>query len=108
MTHKSFTVIISFTKRVKAVIKVKTDRYGLECVENKFLKLPNVQKYEVVKRTEDGFVASVEMDDGYEFLLNACVVNQVFPSTVMYQSVLPQYVSRMKWGILIMQEIAGL
>ena len=26
----------------------------------------------------------------------------------MYQSVLPQYVSRMKWGILIMQEIAGL
>lgn len=83
MTHKSFTVIISFTKRVKAVIKVKTDRYGLECVENKFLKLPNVQKYEVVKRTEDGFVASVEMDDGYEFLLNACVVNQVFPSTVM-------------------------
>ena len=65
------------------MIKVKTDRYGLECVENKFLKLPNVQKYEVVKRTEDGFVASVEMDDGYEFLLNACVVNQVFPSTVM-------------------------
>ena len=48
LTHKSFTVIISFTKRVKAVIKVKTDRYGLECVENKFLKLPNVQKYEVV------------------------------------------------------------
>ena len=53
---------------MKAVIKVKTDRYGLECVENKFLKLPNVQKYEVVKRTEDGFVASVEMDEGYEFL----------------------------------------
>lgn len=83
MTCKSFTDIISFTNIVKAVIRVKIDRCGLECVENKFLKLPNIQKYEVVKRTEDGFIASVEMDDGYEFLLNACVVNQVFPSTVM-------------------------
>ena len=65
------------------VIIVKDDRFGLECVENKFLKLPNVQKYEVVKRTKDGFIASVEMDDGYEFLLNIFVVNQVFPSTVI-------------------------
>lgn len=83
MTHNSFTVIISFTNGVKGVIKVKIDRYGLECVENKFLKLPNVQKYELVKRTKDGFLAAVEMDDGYEFLINACVVNQLFPSTVM-------------------------
>ena len=55
---------------MKAVIWVKLDRIGLECVENKFLKLPNIQKYEVVQRTEDGFIASVEMDDGYEFQIN--------------------------------------
>ncbi|RGT07962.1 hypothetical protein DW753_13480 [Agathobacter rectalis] len=30
---------------------MKIERYGLECVENKFLKLPNVQKYELLKRT---------------------------------------------------------
>lgn len=62
---------------------MKLDRIGLECVENKFLKLPNIQKYEVVHRTEDGFTASVEMDDGYEFNINACFRNRVFPSTVM-------------------------
>lgn len=33
------------------VIIVKIERYGLECDENKFLKLPNVQKYELLKRT---------------------------------------------------------
>lgn len=33
------------------VIIVKIERYGLECVENKFLRLPNVQKYELLKRT---------------------------------------------------------
>ena len=48
---------------------MKLDRIGLECVENKFLKLPNIQKYEVVHRTEDGFIASVEMDDGYEDII---------------------------------------
>lgn len=62
---------------------MKPDRSGLECVESKFLKLPNIQKYEVVQRTENGFIASVEMDDGYEFLINACILKQVFPSTVM-------------------------
>ena len=62
---------------------MKLDRIGLECVENKFLKLPNIQKYEVVSRTEDGFIASVEMDDGYEFQINACFLNRVFPSTVI-------------------------
>lgn len=36
---------------MKVVIIVKIERYGLECVENKFLKLPNVQKYELLKRT---------------------------------------------------------
>ena len=62
---------------------MKLDRIGLECVENKFLKLPNIQKYEVVSRTEEGFIASVEMDDGYEFQINACFLNRVFPSTIM-------------------------
>ena len=62
---------------------MKLDRAGLECVENKFLKLPNIEKYEVVRRTEDGFIASVEMDDGYEFHINACFLNRVFPSTIM-------------------------
>ena len=62
---------------------MKLDRIGLECVEKKFLKLPNIQKYEVVHRTEDGFIASVEMDDGYEFNINACFLNRVFPSTIM-------------------------
>lgn len=62
---------------------MKLDRIGLECVENKFLKLPNIQKYEVVSRTEDGFIASVEMDDGYEFQINAYFLDRVFPSTVI-------------------------
>lgn len=62
---------------------MKLDRIGLECVEKKFLKLPNIQKYEVVHRTEDGFIASVEMDDGYEFNINAYFLNRVFPSTIM-------------------------
>lgn len=69
---------------MKAVIIVKVNsRKEMECVENKFLKLPNIQKYEVDRRTEDGFVASVEMDDGYVFKLYAYSIQQAFPSTVM-------------------------
>ena len=62
---------------------MKLGRMELECVENKFLKLPNIQKYEIVSRTEDGFIASVEMDDGYEFQINAYFLNRVFPSTII-------------------------
>ena len=62
---------------------MKFNRIGLECVENKFLRLPNIQKYEVVHRTEDGFIASVEMDDGYEFSINVFLLNRVYPSTIM-------------------------
>lgn len=62
---------------------VKLTRRAIECVENKFLKLPNVQKYEITKKTESGFLAFVEMEDGYEFIINAVVITQVFPSTVM-------------------------
>ena len=105
---------------------MKLDRVGLACVENKFLKLPNIQKYEVVSRTEDGFIASVEMDDGYEFQIYASFLNRVFPSTVIkliekqnksqkvnillhiFQKELHKYVKIMEWGILTMQETVGL
>lgn len=81
---ETFIDIINFTKKMKVVIRVKTEaRKGMECVENKFLKLPNIQKYEVDRRTEDGFIASVEMDDGFVFKIYAYSLQQVFPSTVM-------------------------
>ena len=83
MTKQDFIDIIGFTTVVKGAISVKLDRAGLECVENKFLKLPNIQKYEVVYRTENGFIASIEMDDGYEFNINASFLNRVFPSTIL-------------------------
>lgn len=59
------------------------DRKGMECVENKFLRLPNIQKYEVDRRTADGFIASVEMDDGFAFRIHAYSLQQAFPSTVL-------------------------
>lgn len=69
---------------VKVVNLVKLgDGKGMECVENKFLKLPNIQKYEVDRRTKDGFIASVEMDDGFVFKKYAYSLQQVFPSAVM-------------------------
>lgn len=75
---------MGFTIRVKAVKIVKLyDRKGIECVEDKFLKLPNVSKYEVEQRTEDGFWAAIEMEDGFEFKIHAYFVLQVYPSTVM-------------------------
>lgn len=54
-----------------------------ECIKRKFLKLPNVQKYEVVQKTNTGFIAAVEMDDGYEFQMNVYVIEEIFPSMVM-------------------------
>lgn len=65
------------------VNRVKVERWAIECIENKFLKLPNVQKYEIAKKTENGFIATVEMEDGYELVINAVVISQVFPSTVL-------------------------
>lgn len=59
------------------------DREALECVAKKFLKLPNIQKYEVDEKTEDGFTASVEMDDGFEFKIYAYVLPTVYPSTIL-------------------------
>lgn len=62
---------------------VKYSGKEMECVAGKFLKLPNVQKYEVERKTENGFIASVEMEDGYEFKIYAYSVHRVYPSTVM-------------------------
>lgn len=62
---------------------MKIERRALECVEEKFLKIPNVEKYEVLRKEENGFTASIEMNDGYEILLNAMVVQQLYPSTVI-------------------------
>lgn len=62
---------------------MKVDRLAIECIENKFLRLPNVQKYEIMEKTERGYLAAVEMEDGYEFVINAVVIAQVFPSTVI-------------------------
>lgn len=84
LTLFDFIDIINFIKRVKWVNIVKIDyRKGIECVERKLLKLPNVQKYEVDRKTEDGFIASVEMEDGYEFKIYAIFVQTVYPSTVI-------------------------
>lgn len=84
MTFRNFIDIICFTIIVKVVIRVKiNDGKGMEIVANKFLKLPNIQKYEVDRKTEDGFIASVEMDDGFIFKIYAYSVQQVYPSTVM-------------------------
>ena len=62
---------------------VKLERRALECVEEKFLKIPNVEKYEVLRKEENGFIALIEMEDGYEFRLSANVIQQVYPSTVV-------------------------
>ena len=62
---------------------MKLERRALECVEEKFLRIPNVERYEVLRKEENGFTASVEMNDGYEILLNAMVVQQLYPSTVI-------------------------
>lgn len=55
----------------------------MECVAKKFLKLPNIQKYEVSELTEYGFVATIEMDDGFEFKIRVYSIQKSYPSIVM-------------------------
>lgn len=55
----------------------------MECVAKKFLKLPNVQKYEVSAVTEYGFDVAIEMDDGFEFEIHVYVMQRSYPSIVM-------------------------
>lgn len=68
---------------MKAVIKVKA-MLGKEqeIIADKFLKLPVVQKYEVVEKRTDGFVAEVELDDGYEFKLLVSIMDNAYPAFV--------------------------
>ncbi len=55
----------------------------MECVAKKFLKLPNLQKYEVSALTEYGFDAVITMDDGFEFKIHVYVMQKSYPSIVM-------------------------
>lgn len=55
----------------------------MDCIRKKLLALPNVQNYEVDKKTENGFVALVEMEDGFEFKIRVYVLQKVYPSTVL-------------------------
>ena len=82
MTQINFIDIINFTILVKVVLLMKLDRKAVECVENKFLKIPNIQKYEIYTKTENGFDISVEMDDGYEFMIEAYYLKNIYPSNV--------------------------
>lgn len=55
---------------------------SMECVAKKFLKLPNIQNYEVSAITEYGFIACIEMDDGFVFKLHVHVILKSYPSVV--------------------------
>ena len=72
----------SFTAQVKGEIRVKPIP-SMECVAKKFLKLPNIQKYEVSALTGYGFDADIEMDDGFEFKIHVYIVQKSYPSIVM-------------------------
>lgn len=54
-----------------------------EIVANRFLRLPIVQKYEVCEKMPDGFIANIELDDGYEFALIVYVMQEAYPAQVM-------------------------
>lgn len=56
---------------------------SMECVAKKFLKLPNVQKYEVNALTGYGFDSVIEMDDGFEFEIHVYTMQKSYPSIVM-------------------------
>jgi len=72
-----------FTNIVKVVIIVKTMfAKEQEIIANRFLKVPVIQKYEVADKTKDGFLAEVELDDGYEFLLHVYVMEDAYPALV--------------------------
>lgn len=82
MTQLCFTAIINFTKQVKGANSVKPIA-SMECVAQKFLKLPNVQKYEVSALTEYGFNAIIEMEDGFEFKICVYTLQKSYPSFVV-------------------------
>ena len=68
---------------MKAIIKMKTYYKEQEIVADRFLKLPIVQNYEVREKMRDGFIASIELDDGYEFALIVYVMQEAYPAQVL-------------------------
>ncbi len=55
----------------------------MDYMSNKFLSLPNVQKYEVVSRQDKKFVSEIEMDDGYLFRVTGMLLERIYPGTIM-------------------------
>ena len=43
---------------------MKLDRLAIECIENKFLRLPNVQKYEIKEKNTGKIIGKVPIDKG--------------------------------------------
>lgn len=54
-----------------------------EITADRFLRIPIVQKYEVREKMQDGFIANIELDDGYEFVLFVYVMREAYPAQVM-------------------------
>ena len=83
LTKQSFIVIISFTKLVKGVLKVKY-RYAneREIVYQKMLSIPIVNICEIKQETKFGFDVSIELDDGYSFEINAYVLRDGYPAQI--------------------------
>lgn len=84
LTFIGFTIIISFTNLVKGMILVKLENMrAYDCVSEKFLRIPNIQRYEVKNRTEDGFQFEIELEDGFIFRMRAYMLTQIYPSTIL-------------------------
>jgi len=56
---------------------------GSKYVIEKFLKLPNVQMCEKIGRSDDQFIISVEMDDGFVFRICAYILQRAYPSKIL-------------------------
>lgn len=54
---------------MKVGLKMKSYYKEQEIVADRFLRLPIVQKYGVCEKMQDGFIANIELDDGYEIKL---------------------------------------
>ena len=68
---------------MKAVLNMKSYYKEQEILANRFMRLPIVQKYEVCEKMQDGFIANIELDDGYEFALIVYVMQEAFPAQVL-------------------------
>lgn len=63
---------------MKVVITVKLNQQK-EILISRLLKIPLVQKCEIVGKTADGFLAQVELEDGYEFQIDAYITKESYP-----------------------------